>query len=139
MILGYFFSVTRLPVEFASFVSSLPVNRYVIILCIIVVYMILGCLMDSLAIVLLTVPVFFPLVVQLGFDPIWFGVIVTRVTEMGMITPPVGMNVYVIHGITKVPMPTIFKGIGPFLVADVLQVAALIALPQISTFLPSLM
>jgi tripartite ATP-independent transporter DctM subunit len=139
MILGYFFSVTRLPVEFAGFVSSLPVNRYVIILCIIVVYMILGCLMDSLAIVLLTVPVFFPLVVQLGFDPIWFGVIVTRVTEMGMITPPVGMNVYVIHGITKVPMPTIFKGIGPFLVADVLQVAVLIALPQVSTFLPSLM
>lgn len=138
MILGYFFSVTRLPVEFASYVSSLPVNRYVILLCIVIVYLILGCLMDSLAIVLLTVPVFFPLIVQLGFDPIWFGVIVTRVTEMGMITPPVGMNVYVIHGITKVPMPTIFKGIGPFLLSDVAHVALLIAIPEISTFLPSL-
>ena len=138
MILGYFFSVTRLPVEFASYVSSLPVNRYVILLCIVIVYLILGCIMDSLAIVLLTVPVFFPLIVQLGFDPIWFGVIVTRVTEMGMITPPVGMNVYVIHGITKVPMPTIFKGIGPFLVTDVAHVALLIAIPEISTFLPNL-
>lgn len=139
MILGYFFSVTRLPVEFASYVSALPVNRYVILLCIVIVYLILGCIMDSLAIVLLTVPVFFPLIVQLGFDPIWFGVIVTRVTEMGMITPPVGMNVYVIHGITKVPMPTIFKGIGPFLATDVAHVALLIAIPEISTFLPNLM
>lgn len=139
MILGYFFSVTRLPVEFATYVSALPVNRYVVLLFIVIVYLILGCLMDSLAIVLLTVPVFFPLILQLGFDPIWFGVIVTRVTEMGMITPPVGMNVYVIHGITKVPMTTIFRGIGPFLIADVVELAFLIAIPEISTFLPSLM
>ena len=138
MILGYFFSVTRLPVEFATYVSALPVSRYVVLLFIVIVYLILGCIMDSLAIVLLTVPVFFPLIVQLGFDPIWFGVIVTRVTEMGMITPPVGMNVYVIHGITKVPMATIFRGIGPFLIADVIELAFLIAIPEISTFLPSL-
>ncbi len=139
MILGYFFSVTRLPVEFATYVSALPVNRYVVLLFIVIVYLILGCLMDSLAIVLLTVPVFFPLILQLGFDPIWFGVIVTRVTEMGMITPPVGMNVYVLHGITKVPMTTIFRGIWPFLIADVVELAFLIAIPEISTFLPSLM
>ena len=139
MILGYFFSVTRLPVEFATYVSALPVSRYVVLLFIVIVYLILGCIMDSLAIVLLTVPVFFPLILQLGFDPIWFGVIVTRVTEMGMITPPVGMNVYVIHGITKVPMSTIFRGIGPFLIADVVELAFLIAIPEISTFLPSLM
>jgi C4-dicarboxylate transporter, DctM subunit len=126
-------------VAFATSVSSLPVNRYVVLLFIVIVYLILGCLMDSLAIVLLTVPVFFPLILQLGFDPIWFGVIVTRVTEMGMITPPVGMNVYVIHGITKVPMPTIFRGIFPFLIADVAELAFLIAIPEISTFLPSLM
>ena len=138
MILGYFFSVTRLPVEFATYVSALPVNRYVVLFFIVIVYLILGCIMDSLAIVLLTVPVFYPLIVQLGFDPIWFGVIVTRVTEMGMITPPVGMNVYVIHGITKVPMSTIFRGIWPFLIADVIELAFLIAIPEISTFLPSL-
>ncbi|EKD36620.1 MAG: TRAP dicarboxylate transporter-DctM subunit, partial [uncultured bacterium] len=139
MILGYFFSVTRLPVEFANYVAALPVNRYVILLCIVVVYLILGCLMDSLAIVLLTVPVFFPLILQLHFDPIWFGIIVTRVTEMGMITPPVGMNVYVIHGITKVPMPTIFRGVLPFLAADVCELVLLIAIPEISLFLPNMM
>ncbi len=138
MILGYFFSITRLPVEFATYVSALPVNRYVVLFFIVIVYLILGCIMDSLAIVLLTVPVFFPLILQLGFDPIWFGVIITRVTEMGMITPPVGMNVYVLHGITKVPMSTIFRGIGPFLIADVIELAFLIAIPEISTFLPSL-
>lgn len=139
MILGYFFSVTRLPVEFANLVAGLPVNRYVVLLFIIIVYLILGCIMDSLAIVLLTVPVFFPLVLQLNFDPIWFGIIVVRVTEMGLISPPVGLNVFVLHGITKVPMPTIFRGVIPFLVADVLELALLVSLPQLSLFLPSLM
>lgn len=139
MILGYFFSVTRLPVEFANMVAALPVNRYVILLFIIIVYLILGCLMDSLAIVLLTVPVFFPLVLQLNFDPIWFGIIVVRVTEMGLISPPVGLNVFVLHGITKVPMPTIFRGVIPFLVADVLELILLVSIPQLSLFLPSLM
>ena len=139
MILGYFFSVTRLPVEFANMVAALPVNRYVILLFIIIVYLILGCLMDSLAIVLLTVPVFFPLVLQLNFDPIWFGIIVVRVTEMGLISPPVGLNVFVLHGITKVPMPTIFRGVIPFLVADVLELILLVSVPQLSLFLPNLM
>lgn len=139
MILGYFFSVTRLPVEFANMVSALPVNRYVILLFIVIIYLILGCLMDSMAIVLLTVPVFFPLVLELNFDPIWFGIIVVRVTEMGLITPPVGLNVYVIHGITKVPMPTIFRGVIPFLITDVIGLILLICIPQLSLFLPGLM
>lgn len=139
MILGYFFSVTRLPVEFANMVSALPVNRYVILFFIIVVYLILGCLMDSLAIVLLTVPVFYPLILQLNFDPIWFGIIVVRVTEIGLISPPVGLNVYVLHGITKVPMPTIFRGVMPFLAADICELALLVSIPQLSLFLPNLM
>jgi tripartite ATP-independent transporter DctM subunit len=139
MILGYFFSVTRLPVEFATMVSELPVNRYVVLLFIIIVYLILGCLMDSLAIVLLTVPVFFPLIIELNFDPVWFGIIVVKVTEMGLISPPVGLNVYVIHGITKVPMPTIFRGVIPFLLADICELILLISIPQLSLFLPELM
>lgn len=139
MILGYFFSITRLPFEFASMVAALPVNRYVILICIVVVLLILGCLMDSLAIVLLTVPVFYPLILELGFHPIWFGIIVVRVTEMGLITPPVGLNVFVLHGITNVPMHTIFRGVIPFLIADVLELALLISLPQLSLFLPNLM
>lgn len=139
MILGYFFSVTRLPFEFASMVSALPVNRYIILICIVIVLLILGCLMDSLAIVLLTVPVFYPLILELGFNPIWFGIIVVRVTEMGLITPPVGLNVFVLHGITDVPMHTIFRGVVPFLIADVCELALLIALPQLSLFLPDMM
>jgi len=139
MILGYFFSITRLPFEFASMVAALPVNRYVILICIVIVLLILGCLMDSLAIVLLTVPVFYPLILELGFHPIWFGIIVVRVTEMGLITPPVGLNVFVLHGITSVPMHTIFRGVIPFLIADVLELALLISLPQLSLFLPGLM
>ena len=139
MILGYFFSVSRLPFEMAAWVGGLPVNRYVVLLLIVTVVLLLGCIMDSLAIVLLTIPVFYPMVLELGFDPIWFGIIVVRVTEMGLITPPVGLNVYVIQGITGEPMGTIFKGVIPFIIADVCEILLLISIPQITLFLPSLM
>ncbi|WDP92293.1 MAG: TRAP transporter large permease [Desulfobacter sp.] len=139
MILGYFFSITRLPYELSSAVSALPVNRYVIVVLILAVVLVLGCLMDSLAIVLLTVPVFYPLVIDLGFNPIWFGILMVRVTEMGLITPPVGLNVFIIKGITNVPMETVFKGVFPFLVADFCQIVLMIIFPQIVLFLPDLM
>ena len=139
MILGYFFSITRLPYELSSAVSALPVNRYVILSMILLVVLVLGCLMDSLAIVLLTVPVFYPLIIDLGFNPIWFGILVVRVTEMGLITPPVGLNVFIIKGITNVPMETVFKGVFPFLLADFLQIVLMIMFPQIILFLPNLM
>ena len=139
MILGYFFSVTRLPFELATMVGGLPVNRYVILVLILLVVLLLGCLMDSLAIVLLTIPVFYPLILQLGFDPIWFGILVVRVTEMGLITPPVGLNVFIIQGITQTPMETIFRGVFPFLIADFCQIILLILLPEIVLFLPNLM
>lgn len=139
MLLGYFLSVAKLPAELARFVSELPVNRYVILIMILIVFLLLGCIMDSMAIVLLTVPIFYPLILKLGFDPIWFGILVTRMTEIGLITPPVGLNVYIIKGISDVPMGTIFKGITPFLIADLCEVALLIAVPEISLFLPSLM
>ena len=139
MILGYFFSISRLPFELATFVSSLPVNRYVILVLILFVVLLLGCIMDSLAIVLLTVPVFFPIIQELGFHPVWFGIIVVRVTEMGLITPPVGLNVYIIQGITGERMETVFRGVLPFIVADVCEIILLILIPQLSLFLPSLM
>ncbi len=139
MLLGYFLSVAKLPAELARFVSGLPVNRYVILIMILIVFLLLGCIMDSMAIVLLTVPIFYPLILKLGFDPIWFGILVTRMTEIGLITPPVGLNVYIIKGISDVPMGTIFKGITPFLIADLCEVALLIAVPELSLFLPSLM
>ncbi len=139
MMLGYFFSVTRLPFELASLVAELPVNRYVILILILLLVLVLGCLMDSLAIILLTIPVFYPLILKLGFNPIWFGIIVVRVTEMGLITPPVGLNVFVIQGITKEPMETVFRGVFPFLIADICEIVLLICIPQLSLFLPSLM
>jgi TRAP-type C4-dicarboxylate transport system permease large subunit len=96
--------------------------------------------MDAMAMILLTVPIFFPLVTSLGFDPIWFGIIVVRIFEIASITPPVGMNVYVIQGVAEdIPMSTIFRGIRPFLIADVCHLALLIAFPQLVLFLPSLM
>ena len=89
---------------------------------------------------MLTVPIFFPVVVALGFDPIWFGIIIVRMCEIGGITPPVGINVFVMKGVAKdVPMYTIFRGIIPFLLADICHVALLVAVPQISLFLPNLM
>ncbi len=138
MVLGYFFSVSRLPFEMASMVGDLPVNRYVILVLILLVTLFLGCIMDSMAIVLLTVPIFYPTILKLGFNPIWFGILIVRVTEMGMITPPIGLNVYVIQGITGEKMGTIFRGVVPFLIADVCHVALLIAFPPLSLFLPSL-
>jgi len=140
MIFGYFLAVSRLPYELAATISALPVNRYVILVVILVFYLLLGAVMDSLAMMLLTVPIFFPLVLALDFNPIWFGILIVRVCEIGLITPPVGLNVYIIRGVAKdVPMQTIFRGIVPFLVADVFHVALLIAFPQLSLFLPSLM
>jgi C4-dicarboxylate transporter DctM subunit len=139
MILGYFFSVSRLPFELASWVGGWPVNRFVVLIMILAVVGMLGCIMDSMAIVLLTVPVFYPMILQLGFDPIWFGILVVRITEMGLITPPVGLNVYIIQGITGEPMGTIFKGVVPFIIADICEIILLITVPQISLFLPGLM
>lgn len=140
MLLGYFLTVTRIPFDLAGFVAGLPVNRYIILALILFVFLALGCVIDTMAIVLLTVPIFFPLIVKLGFDPIWFGILVVRTTEMGLITPPVGLNVFIIKGVAKdVPIGTIFRGIFPFLFADLCQVALLVAIPQLSLFLPSLM
>ncbi|GAI75891.1 unnamed protein product, partial [marine sediment metagenome] len=111
MIFGYFLAVSRLPFELANIVGGLPVNRYVILGAILLLYLVLGCVMDSLAIMLLVTPIFFPLAMSLGFGPIWFGILITRVTEMGLITPPVGLNVFIIRGVAKdVPMYTIFRG-----------------------------
>jgi len=139
-LLGYFLAVTRLPFELSSWVSGLEVNRYIVLGMIIILYLFLGAIMSSLAMIVLTVPIIFPVIESLGFDPIWFGIIIVRVVEMGQITPPVGINVYVLKGVAKdLPLEVIFKGVFPFIIADICHVALLIAVPQIATFLPSLM
>jgi TRAP-type C4-dicarboxylate transport system permease large subunit len=140
MIFGYFLAITRLPFELADYIGTLPVNRYVIIILILVLYLFLGCVMDAMGMILLTVPILFPVAESLGFNPIWFGIIIVRVFEMASITPPVGMNVFVLKGVAKdVPLGTIFRGIIPFLIADFFHVTLLVAVPQVALFLPNLM
>jgi tripartite ATP-independent transporter DctM subunit len=140
MVFGAFLAVTRLPFELAGYVAGLNVNRYTILAIIIVLYLVLGAVMDIFSIVVLTVPIFFPVIQALDFDPIWFGIIVVRLFEMGAITPPIGINVFVLKGVAKdLSLETIFRGIVPFFIADLFHVALLIAVPQIATFLPGLM
>jgi len=139
IVFGHFIAVAKIPIVLAGWVGGLPLPTTAIMGLIVLLYLIGGCFMDALALITLTIPIIFPLVLTLGFDPIWFGVIIVLVTEMGVITPPVGVNVYVIKGIAKdVPLETIFKGIFPFLGALIVAVGILIAFPQIATFLPSL-
>src|SRR5437879_9853126 len=103
-------------------------------------YLLLGCLMDAMAMIILTIPIIFPVVTALGFDPIWFGVIIVMTVELGLIHPPVGMNVFVIKSVVKdVKFSTIFAGVIPFIVADLIRLVILIALPVIATYLPSRM
>jgi len=140
MIYGRFLAVSRLPFEVGNYIAGLDVNRYVVLLLIIILYLILGSILDIFAMVVITVPIIFPVVVALGFDPIWFGIIIVRLFEMGAITPPIGINVFVLKGVAgDVPLGIIFKGILPFFIADLFHVGMLVAFPQIATFLPSLM
>ncbi|OGO23926.1 MAG: C4-dicarboxylate ABC transporter permease [Chloroflexi bacterium RBG_16_50_9] len=139
-VFGHFMSVTRVPFELSGWVGGLPLSPNVIMGLIIFAYLIGGCFMDSLALITLTVPILFPVVLLLGFDPIWFGVIIVLVAEMGVITPPVGINVYVIKGVAPdVPLETIFKGIFPFLAAIIVCGIIMLFFPQIALFLPGFM
>ena len=139
IILGHFIAVTTIPNMLSGWISGLGLPDVAVIAMIILMYLIGGLFMDSLAMITLTIPIIYPLVLAMGFDPIWFGVIIVLVTEMGVITPPVGINVYVIKGITKgISLETIFKGIIPFLIAIIICVALLLAFPKIATFLPGM-
>jgi TRAP-type C4-dicarboxylate transport system permease large subunit len=143
-VFGKFLAVTRIPFDIASWVSGFDLPSYVIMGIIVAIYFFGGCFMDALAFVTLTVPIFFPLVTGLGYDPIWFGIIIVMVTEMGVITPPVGINVYVVFGVAQrvigeVSLESIFKGILPFLLAVIVGVIILMIFPQIILFLPNLM
>jgi len=139
VVFGHFLAVTRIPFELATWLAGLPLPRWLIMGFIILFYLISGCFVDALALILLTMPIFFPVVMGLKYDPIWFGVIVVVVTQMGVISPPVGVNVYVVSGIERdVPLQTVFKGALPFLGALILASAVLVAFPQISLVLPGL-
>lgn len=138
-VMGAFLAITKMPMKLADFVTGLGLSPALILLCILILYVFLGCIMDSLAMVMLTVPIFLPIIEGLGFDLIWYGVLMTMVMETGLITPPVGMNVYVVAGVVKdVPLPTIFKGVFPFIVAIFICILIVALFPQLSLWLPNL-
>jgi C4-dicarboxylate transporter DctM subunit len=140
LLFGYFLTVTQTPQKVTALLTGLGLGRYGVLALIMVMYLALGCLMDALAMIILTVPIIFPVVSALGFDPIWFGVIIVMTVELGLIHPPVGMNVFVIKTVVpEVSFLTIFAGVLPFIATDILRLIILIAFPIIATFLPAQM
>jgi len=139
MMMGRFLGLTRIPYEMTDLIGGLNIPPLAILLLVLVAYFVLGCFIDTLALMLLTVPVLLPLVTSLGFDLLWFGVLILLASGMGMITPPVGMGCYVISGIAKVDLMTVFRGVWPFIIGNIVCTAVVIAFPEIATFLPSLM
>ena len=139
-VFGHFLAISRIPFDVASWVAELNMPAFAIVLMIMLVYLVGGCFIDALALIMLTIPIFYPIILNLGYDPIWFGIIIVLVTQMGVITPPVGINVYVVAGIAKeIRLETIFKGVLPFLIALIIGTIILIAVPQITLWLPRLM
>ena len=138
LLFGYFLTITQTPQKLTEFLTGLGVGRYGVLAMIMVMYLVLGCLMDAMAMIILTVPIIYPVILQLGFDPIWFGIIIVMTVELGLIHPPVGMNVFVIKSVVKdVSFMTIFKGVIPFVITDILRLIILIAFPIIALWLPN--
>jgi C4-dicarboxylate transporter, DctM subunit len=138
LLFGYFLTVTQTPQKVTAFLTALGLGRYGVLALIMVMYIVLGCLMDSLAMIILTIPIIFPVIMQLGFDPIWFGVIIVMTVELGLIHPPVGMNVFVIKSVVQeVTFSTIFRGVLPFILTDLIRLVILIAFPILALWLPS--
>ncbi len=138
-IFGHFIALSRIPFTVASWVGGLGLHPIIIMAMIIFIYLIGGCVIDALALIVLTVPIFYPVILQLGFNPVWFGVIIVLITMMGVITPPVGVNSYVVAGISKIPLNTVFSGIWVFLGCLVVAAIIFIAFPEIALFLPKML
>jgi C4-dicarboxylate transporter DctM subunit len=140
LLFGYFLTVTQTPQKVTEFLTGLGIGSYGVLGLIMLMYLVLGCLMDALAMVILTVPIIFPVIKELGFDPIWFGVIIVMTVELGLIHPPVGMIVFVIKSVIQdVTFATIFRGVLPFILTDIIRLIILIAFPIIALWLPSRM
>ncbi len=137
-ILGHFFAVTRTPYMASEWLGGLPVDRNIIMVLIFVIYLIGGSFIEDMAFLILATPIFLPLVLKLGYDPVWFGVIVCVITMIGIILPPMAINVFVVSGVTKVPISIIYKGIYPFIVGMYICLFIFLFFPQISLWLPNL-
>lgn len=140
LLFGYFLTITQTPQKITEFLGALGLGRYGVLAVIMLMYLLLGCLMDALAMIILTIPIIFPLIKSLGFDPIWFGVLVVMTVELGLIHPPVGMNIFVIKSVIEdVKISTIFYGVLPFIITDIIRLIVLIMFPMIALWLPSRM
>jgi tripartite ATP-independent transporter DctM subunit len=140
LLFGYFLTVTQAPQRLTEVLTGFGLPRHGVLALIMLMYLALGCLMDAMAMIILTVPIIFPVITALGFDPIWFGVIIVMTVELGLIHPPVGMNVFVIKSVVpELSFGTIFVGVIPFVITDLLRLLILIAFPVIATFLPDRM
>jgi TRAP-type C4-dicarboxylate transport system permease large subunit len=138
--LSYFLALSTIPMKVVEWITDLHVSRYWIIAIILMIYIFLGCFLDSISMMVLTLPVVFPVITGIGFDPIWFGVISVLMMEAGLITPPMGLNVFTVAGVAKgVPMETIFRGAIPFLMAIFAVVFLITVFPQIALMLPRMM
>jgi tripartite ATP-independent transporter DctM subunit len=138
-VFAQFIAITGLTAFLADWAATLPVDRYVILLVLVMIYLALGCLMDVVGMIVLTIPVFMPVVTRLGFDPIWFGIMVTVLIEVSLITPPVGTNVIIIQRISGLPSSQVFAGVLWFLVVEMIVILALICFPILATWLPDMM
>jgi tripartite ATP-independent transporter DctM subunit len=140
ILFGYFLAITQTPQKITAFLVALDFGAHGTLALILAFFLLMGCILDAMAMIILLVPIVFPVVIQLGFDPIWFGVIIVMTVELGLITPPVGMNVFVINSIARhVSLPTIFKGVMPFVLTDILRLILLVLFPSIVLFLPMTM
>ena len=139
-IFGHFLAITRIPFDIAEWVAGFNLPAYAIMALIILVYLVGGCVIDSLALIMLTVPIFYPVVISLGYNPIWFGVVIVLVTQIGVITPPVGVNVYVVSGVARdIPLHVIFKGVVPLLAALIVATLLMLPFPELALWLPNMM
>jgi C4-dicarboxylate transporter DctM subunit len=140
MLFKYFMAVTTIPTVLGEYVAGLTIHPLAVMGVIILFYIFLGCFLEALSMILLTIPIFVPLTLSLGFDLVWFGIIIVRVAELALITPPIGMICYNIAAIAPdVPITTIFKGVFPFIISDIIHVAMLLLVPGVVLFLPNLM
>ncbi|MBN1189103.1 MAG: TRAP transporter large permease [Dehalococcoidales bacterium] len=138
-IFNQYLAITRIPFLASEYIVSLAINKYFILMMVAILYLILGMVFDIYAILILTLPILFPTMTALGFDPIWYGVLMVRLVEIGLISPPFGMNLFGLAGSVNVPMGLIFRGVIPFLITDCVNIALLVSIPAIATFLPDIM
>jgi tripartite ATP-independent transporter DctM subunit len=137
LLFGYFLTLTQTTQSIVAYIGGLPVDRWVILALVILIYLVLGCFLDQVAILVLTVPITLPIIVALGYDPLWFGIIVTLTSEIGLVTPPVGLNVFIVSRYTETPLQDVFVGVAPYVLAMLFLLIALAAFPGLVLWVPS--